>query len=65
MTEFAAALSQMDLSSFEPTVDADAPEKSVSIAHQAALSRRCIEQDAIDYWSQGVADTGSGSFAPG
>jgi hypothetical protein len=50
MTHLAAALSEMDLSSFEPSVDAEAMEKPCRIATQAALSRRCPIQDAYDYW---------------
>jgi hypothetical protein len=67
MHEFASALRGMDLSSFEPGVDADAPEKSCRIAHDADVSRRCPIQDAIDYWNVGRSspDTGSGGFAPG
>jgi hypothetical protein len=68
MTEFAAALSQMDLSSFEPLPDVEASEKSCLIAQQAALSRKCIVQDAINYWNPPVAQeravTGSGGSAP-
>jgi hypothetical protein len=68
MSEFAAALSQMDLSLFEPSVDSEAREKSCRVAQQAALSRRCIVQDAIDYWNQREAQermvTGSGASAP-
>jgi hypothetical protein len=55
MYEFSSALSQMDLSNFEPLVDAEAPDKSCKVAQQAALSRRCIVQDAIDYWNPPVA----------
>jgi hypothetical protein len=66
MTEFAAALSSMNLSSFEPQVDAEASDKSCRIAHNAAVSRLCPIQDAIDYWGgQEVAVTGSGGSAPG
>jgi hypothetical protein len=50
MTEFTCALSQMDVSSFEPLVDAEARQSSLDIAHEAAISRLCIAQDAIDYW---------------
>jgi hypothetical protein len=47
----AEALSYMNLSSYEPAVDADAPEKSLRIATQAALSRRKPIQDAHDCWN--------------
>jgi hypothetical protein len=50
MTEMASALANMDLSSFEPFADAEAPEKSCRIAQTAALSRRCPIQDVTDYW---------------
>jgi hypothetical protein len=65
MFEMATALSRMDLSSFEPQVDAEASDKACKIAHDAAISILCPIQDAIDYWSKGVADTGSGGHAPG
>jgi hypothetical protein len=51
--EFASALSTMDLSLFEPKVDAEASDKSCRIAHDAATSRLCPVQDAIDYWNSG------------
>jgi hypothetical protein len=52
----------MDLRSFEPAVDSDAPDKSLRIATQAALSRRKPIQDAHDCWEprRGSAD-GAGS----
>jgi O-glycosyl hydrolase len=66
MNECAIALYSTDLSSFEPMVDAEASDKSCRIARDAALSRRCPIQDAIDYWvSQEEAVTGSGGLAPG
>jgi hypothetical protein len=52
MSHFAAALSAMDLSHFEPMVDAEASDKSYRIATQAALSRRKPIQDAPDFWGQ-------------
>jgi hypothetical protein len=52
MSRFAAALSTMDLSNFEPMVDAEASDKSCSIATQAAISRRKPVQDAPDFWRQ-------------
>jgi hypothetical protein len=66
MFEFASALSQMDLSSFIPEVDAESPDKSCRIAHDAATSRKCPIQDATDYWlSQEEAATVSDGSAPG
>jgi hypothetical protein len=50
MRFYAEALSHMDLSSYEPAVDSEAPEKSFRIATQAALSRRKPIQDAHDCW---------------
>jgi hypothetical protein len=67
MHEFASALSTMDLSSFEPQVDAEASDKSCRIASDAAISRLCPIQDAIDYWNPGMghveAVTGQGGSA--
>jgi hypothetical protein len=55
----------MDLSSCIPEVDAEASEKSCRVAYDAAVSRRCPIQDAIDYWvSPEEAATGSGGSAP-
>jgi hypothetical protein len=66
MVQFASARSSMDLSSFMPLVDAEAPDKSCRVAHTAALSRRCPIQDATDYWvSPEEAVTGLGGPAPG
>jgi hypothetical protein len=50
MQHFAAALSDMDLSSFEPSVDSEAPDKACRIAQMAAASRRLPIQDARDFW---------------
>jgi hypothetical protein len=50
MRQFAAALSDMDLDSFEPSVDSKAPEKACRIAQMAAASRRLPIQDARDFW---------------
>jgi hypothetical protein len=50
MYKFASALSQMDLSSFIPEVDVEAPEKLCRVEHDAAVSRRCPVQDATGYW---------------
>jgi hypothetical protein len=50
MGYYAEALSHMNLSSFEPAVDSEAPDKSLRIATQAALSRRKPIQDAQDLW---------------
>jgi hypothetical protein len=66
MNEYASALYSMDTRSFEPMVDAEASDKSFRIARDAALSRRCPIQDAIDYWaSPEETVTGSGGSAPG
>jgi hypothetical protein len=66
MSEFASALSVMNLSSFEPSVDAEALDKAYRVAHNAATSRKCPIQDASDYSvSPEEALTGSGGFAPG
>jgi hypothetical protein len=43
----------MDLSSWEPLVDAEAPDKSCRISQLAAISRMCSIQDAADYWNPG------------
>jgi hypothetical protein len=51
MGYYAEALSHMGLKSYEPKVDAEAPEKSLRIATQAALSRRKPIQDAHDCWN--------------
>jgi hypothetical protein len=65
MHEFASTLSQMDLSSFIPEVDAEALDKSSRMAHDAAISRLCPIQDAIDYWvSPEETVTVSGGSAP-
>jgi hypothetical protein len=67
MHEFASSLSTMDLRSFEPKVDVEASDKSCRIAHDAATSRLCPVQDAIDYWNSGSgqveAVTGQGGLA--
>jgi hypothetical protein len=66
MYEFASALSQMDLSSFAPEVDVKLPDESCRVAHDAAVSRRCPIQDAVDYWLRSEeAATVSGGSAPG
>jgi hypothetical protein len=67
MSEFASALSQMNLSSFDPLVDAEAKQSSLDIAQEAAMSRLCIVQDATDYWygeDRTSPDTGLGGPAP-
>jgi hypothetical protein len=51
MNKFANALVNMNLSSFLPKVDAEAPDKSCRIPHDAAVSRLCPIQDATDYWA--------------
>jgi hypothetical protein len=50
MREMATALKPMSLDSLEPLVDAEASDKSCRVPHNAALSRRCPIQDAVDYW---------------
>jgi hypothetical protein len=49
MSEFASALSQMDLSHFIPEAYAEASDKSCRTAHDAATSRKCPIQDTTDY----------------
>jgi hypothetical protein len=69
MYEFATALSSMNLSDFEPALDAEADDKSCRIAHLADISRMCPIRDATDCWNpesgQEGAVTGSGVSAPG
>jgi hypothetical protein len=69
MTEMASALSSMSLNSWEPLVDAEAPDKSCRVSHNAALSRRCPIPDATDYWlpveGQAEAVTDFSDAAPG
>jgi hypothetical protein len=50
MSHFAAELSSMSLSEFEPAVDSESSQKACRIATTAALSRRLPIQDAIDFW---------------
>jgi hypothetical protein len=50
MNEFASALLNMSLDAFEPSVDAEANDKALRVSHNAALSRRCLIQDASDFW---------------
>jgi hypothetical protein len=59
MSEMASALSNMNLSSFEPMVDAEASDKSCRIASNAAVSRLCPIQDAVDYRNPGNAQESS------
>jgi hypothetical protein len=69
MGYYAEALSHMDLRSYEPAVDSDAPDKSLRIATQAALSRRKPIQDAHDCWNptghapEECVTAGSGSLS--
>jgi hypothetical protein len=70
MSEMAAALSSMDLSSWEPLVEAEASDKSCRVAHSAAISRICPIQEATDYWNptgnaQESIGTDLGGPAPG
>jgi hypothetical protein len=70
MQQYTAAVSSMDFSDFEPQPADVAPEKSQRVAGLAALSRRCLIQDACDYWgstqdqAQEESDTDSHCFAP-
>jgi hypothetical protein len=70
MQQYTAAVALMDFSDFEPQPDSMAPEKSQRIASLAALSRRCLVQDACDDWAspqeqaQEESDTDSHGFAP-
>jgi hypothetical protein len=50
MNAMAEALVSMSLDFWEPQPNDVAPEKSSRIAQTAALSRRCLIQDALDYW---------------
>jgi hypothetical protein len=50
MQLYVEAVSAFNMSGFIPQPDADAPEKSQRVASLAALSRRCLIQDATDYW---------------
>jgi hypothetical protein len=65
----ASALRSMSLNSWEPQVDAEAPDKSCRVSHNAVLSRRCPIQDAADYWQPVEAQvecvTDLGGPAPG
>jgi hypothetical protein len=65
MTEIASALSRMDLSHFEPLVDAEAPDKACRTAFLAATSRKCQIQDATDYWNQGPGQEEAGTVSGG
>jgi hypothetical protein len=49
MNAMAEALVSMSLDSWEPQPNDVAPEKFLRIAQTAALSRRCLIQDALDY----------------
>jgi hypothetical protein len=51
LSAYSVAVSSMDLSSFTPQPEVEAPEKSQRVSQLAALSRRCPVQDATDYWS--------------
>jgi hypothetical protein len=70
MQQYTAAVSQWDFTDFEPQPSDVAPERSQRVAHFAALSRRCLVQDACDYWSspqdqaQEERVTDSCGFAP-
>jgi hypothetical protein len=61
---FAAALSSMDLSEFEPAVDPEASDKACRISSIAALSRRKPIQDAADFWAPRRESADSSVTAP-
>jgi hypothetical protein len=66
MSRFSAALSTMDLSGFEPRVDAEAKQWDIETGEDAAISRLRPIQDGLDFWGvHGGAVTGSGVPAPG
>jgi hypothetical protein len=65
MREMVSALSSMNLSSFEPKVDAEAPDNSCRVALLAATSRKCPIQDATDYWCPRNAQVESGTVQGG
>jgi hypothetical protein len=50
MQAMTIGISGMSLGNWVPLPEAQAPEKSIRVAHTAALSRRCPIQDASDYW---------------
>jgi hypothetical protein len=65
MRHYADALRSMDLSSFEPLVDSEAPDKACRIATIAAASRTLPIQDARDFWNAPEeCGTDSGRPAP-
>jgi hypothetical protein len=64
-SEFASALSSMDLSDFEPLVDSEASDKANRIARNASKSRKCPIQDAQDYWVPRRESANMGGSAPG
>jgi hypothetical protein len=66
MNRFSSALRMMDLSEFQPLVDAEAKQVDFETAKEAAISRLRPIQDGLDFWGeQGGASTESGSPAPG
>jgi hypothetical protein len=70
MQRYTEAVVPMDFSDFVPQPDSEASDKSQRVASLAALSRRCLVQDACDYWkspqerAQEESDTESHGFAP-
>jgi hypothetical protein len=56
----------MDLSDFQPSVNAEAKQSDVETAEDAAISRLRPIQDGIDFWGMhGGAITGCIPPAPG
>jgi hypothetical protein len=50
MEKYASAAARLPFT-LDMLVDAEAPEKSQEIAYAGAMSRRCVVQDAQDFWS--------------
>jgi hypothetical protein len=50
MEKYASAAARLRFT-LDMLVDAEAPEKSQEIAYAGAMSRRCVVQDAQDFWS--------------
>jgi hypothetical protein len=64
MTEMASALSNMDLSPWEPLVDAEASDKSCRVSCNAALSRRCPIPMLTPDWEVHLYDFDSWQVRP-
>jgi hypothetical protein len=50
MQDMSRALSEFDVSNWDPQPSDVAPEKSQRVAHDGAVSRRYPIQDSVDYW---------------